>query len=98
QPGRDSRGREARAGAAARHQASPVRSAETASGRRGMISLAGQRVLITGGSRGIGRAAALLFARAGAEVGLTYHTRRADAEAVAQEIRGLGRRSFLAGG
>jgi 3-oxoacyl-[acyl-carrier protein] reductase len=63
-----------------------------------MISLAGQRVLITGGSRGIGRAAALLFARAGANVGITFHTRLADAEAVAKEIRGMGRRAFAAGG
>jgi 3-oxoacyl-[acyl-carrier protein] reductase len=55
-------------------------------------------VLITGGSRGIGRAAALLFARAGADVGLTYHTRVADAEAVAREIRALGRKVFVAGG
>ena len=63
-----------------------------------MISLAGQRVLITGGSRGIGRAAALLFARAGADVGVTYHTRMADAEAVAKEVRGMGRRAFYSGG
>ncbi|HEV8197082.1 MAG TPA: SDR family NAD(P)-dependent oxidoreductase [Gemmatimonadales bacterium] len=63
-----------------------------------MISLAGQRVLITGGSRGIGRAAALLFARAGADVGITYHTRVAEAEAVSKEIRGLGRKAFFSGG
>ncbi len=63
-----------------------------------MIELAGQRVLITGGSRGIGRATALLFARAGADVGVTYHTRLAAAEALAREIRGLGRRVFVSGG
>lgn len=63
-----------------------------------MISLSGQRTLITGGSRGIGRAAALLFARAGADVGITYHTRVSDAEAVAKEIRGMGRRAFFGGG
>lgn len=63
-----------------------------------MISLAGKAALITGGSRGIGRAAALLFARAGADVGITYHTRAADAEAVAHEVRGMGRRAFVAGG
>ena len=63
-----------------------------------MIDLAGQRVLITGGSRGIGRAAALLFARAGADVGVTYHTRLAEAEALAREIRSLGRKGFVAGG
>ncbi len=63
-----------------------------------MIALTGQRVLITGGSRGIGRAAALLFAQAGADVGITYHTRLGEAEAVAREIRALGRRAFVAGG
>lgn len=63
-----------------------------------MIALTGQRVLITGGSRGIGRAAALLFARAGADVGITYRTRIADAEQVSKEIRGMGRRAFHAGG
>lgn len=63
-----------------------------------MIALTGQRVLITGGSRGIGRAAALLFAQAGAEVGITYHTRQADADGVAREIRSMGRRAFVAGG
>jgi 3-oxoacyl-[acyl-carrier protein] reductase len=63
-----------------------------------MIALTGQRVLITGGSRGIGRAAALLFARAGADVGFTYHTRLAEAESLSREIRGMGRRVFVAGG
>ena len=38
-----------------------------------MISLAGHRTLITGGSRGIGRAAAILFAEAGSDVAFNYH-------------------------
>lgn len=63
-----------------------------------MISLAGRRILVTGGSRGIGRATALLCARAGADVGLTYHAARADAEQVAREIRQLGRRAYVGGG
>ncbi len=63
-----------------------------------MISLAGQRVLVTGGSRGIGRAVAILCAQAGADVGVTYRTRRADAESVAREIRRLGRRAYVGGG
>jgi 3-oxoacyl-[acyl-carrier protein] reductase len=63
-----------------------------------MISLAGKSILITGGSRGIGRAAALLCARAGANVGVTYHDRAGDAEAIAKQIRALGRRAFVGGG
>jgi 3-oxoacyl-[acyl-carrier protein] reductase len=63
-----------------------------------MIDLSGQRVLVTGGSRGIGRATALLFARAGANVGLTYHTRQAEAESAVREIRAMGRRAFCAAG
>ena len=63
-----------------------------------MISLAGKSILITGGSRGIGRATALLAARAGADVGITYHTRQTEAEQVAKEVRSLGRRAFVGGG
>ena len=63
-----------------------------------MISLEGKKALITGGSRGIGKAAALLFAQAGADVGLTYNTRAAEAEAVVKQIRGMDRRAFTAGG
>jgi 3-oxoacyl-[acyl-carrier protein] reductase len=63
-----------------------------------MISLAGRRIVITGGSRGIGRATALLAARAGADVGVLYHSRRTDAEAVAREVRAMGRRAYVGGG
>lgn len=63
-----------------------------------MISLAGKVALVTGGNRGIGRATALLLARAGADVALTYHSRGAEAEIVAAEIRELGRRAHTSGG
>jgi 3-oxoacyl-[acyl-carrier protein] reductase len=63
-----------------------------------MISLVGKTALVTGGSRGIGRATSLLLARAGADVGLTYHTRVGDAQAVEREIRAMGRRCFIGGG
>jgi 3-oxoacyl-[acyl-carrier protein] reductase len=63
-----------------------------------MIGLAGQTALVTGGSRGIGRAAAVLLARAGADVALTYHTRADEAESAAREIRELGRRTYVGGG
>lgn len=51
-----------------------------------MPLLAGQTAFVTGGSRGIGRAVALTFAREGAEILLHYHRNRDAAEAVAAEI------------
>jgi 3-oxoacyl-[acyl-carrier protein] reductase len=63
-----------------------------------MIDLSGKRLFVTGGSRGVGRAVALLFARAGADVALSYHTRRDAACAVAAEVEALGRRAVVVGG
>lgn len=63
-----------------------------------MIDLAGQVALVTGGSRGIGRSAALLLARAGADVALTFHTRADQAESVAREVQAVGRRTYVGGG
>jgi 3-oxoacyl-[acyl-carrier protein] reductase len=51
-------------------------------------SLEGKRALVTGGSRGIGRAVALELGRAGADVVVGYRTEAAEAEAVASEIGG----------
>jgi 3-oxoacyl-[acyl-carrier protein] reductase len=53
--------------------------------------LAGKTVLVTGASRGIGRAIALTAAAAGADVALTYRTDVRGATAVATTIRALGR-------
>ncbi len=50
--------------------------------------------LVTGGSRGIGRATALKLARGGADVAIGYGTRKDAAEEVVAEIRALGRKSL----
>lgn len=63
-----------------------------------LIDLGGKAALVTGGSRGIGRATALLLARAGADVAVTYHTREDAAVETVREIEALGRRGFAAGG
>lgn len=52
----------------------------------GLIDLQGRVALVTGGSRGIGAAAAVLFARAGARVALTYRSRWEDAQRVVQSL------------
>jgi NAD(P)-dependent dehydrogenase (short-subunit alcohol dehydrogenase family) len=49
--------------------------------------------LITGGSRGLGRSTAMALARKGVDVIFTYHTNKTEAEAVAAEIAGLGRKA-----
>ncbi|MCM0018652.1 MAG: SDR family oxidoreductase [Tagaea sp.] len=50
---------------------------------------------MTGASRGIGRAIATLFARAGADVALHYHRRDDLVETLAAVTRGLGRRAAI---
>jgi 3-oxoacyl-[acyl-carrier protein] reductase len=51
-------------------------------------SLEGKTALVTGGSRGIGRAVALELGRAGASVVVGYRTEQSEAEAVAEEVGG----------
>ena len=54
-----------------------------------MIDLAGKRAFVTGGGRGLGRATALLLARAGATVAVGYRARKPAAEPhVAAAVRG----------
>jgi 3-oxoacyl-[acyl-carrier protein] reductase len=57
------------------------------------LGLRGKRALVTGGSRGVGRATALMLARAGADVVIGYHSRAEEAEAVVAELRALGVRA-----
>ena len=59
-----------------------------------MISLRGKRALVTGGSRGIGAATALLLAECGADVGIGYRARQSEAAEVVQRLAGLGVRAF----
>lgn len=58
-----------------------------------MTTPAPKIALVTGGSRGLGRSTALALARKGADVILTYHSERAQADAVVAEIAGLGRKA-----
>jgi len=53
--------------------------------------LAGQKALVTGASKGIGRGIALALARAGADVVVNYNSDRTGAEATVKEIQGIGR-------
>jgi len=58
------------------------------------FSLKGKNAVVTGGSRGIGRAIAMGLAEAGADVVLTYKSNRAEADKVVGEIQKLGRRAL----
>jgi 3-oxoacyl-[acyl-carrier protein] reductase len=63
------------------------------------LSLAGKTAIVTGagrGGRGIGRGIALALAEAGADVLITARTNVADAEAVAEAVRALGRKGVAA--
>jgi len=60
-----------------------------------MIDLSGKTALVTGSSRGIGRACALRLAQSGADVIVNYVTSRAAAMEVAAQIDALGRRAYV---
>ncbi len=60
-----------------------------------MIQFDSQTVLITGGSRGIGRSAAIMFAQAGADVAINYQAREDAAREVRREAERAGRRCLV---
>ena len=57
--------------------------------------LESKKALVTGSSRGIGRATALAFAREGADVVIHYRRQKDQAEAVAEEVRAMGREALV---
>src|SRR6201986_3568644 len=61
--------------------------------RSNMTTLSGKTALVTGASRGIGRASALALAKQGAQVLVHYGRNAVEAEAVVAEIRAAGGRA-----
>jgi len=61
------------------------------------MKLEGKVAVVTGGSRGVGRAISIAFAQEGADVVVNYATRPQAAEEVVKEIEGLGRRAVAVG-
>lgn len=54
------------------------------------VNLVGKRALVTGGSRGVGRATARLLAQAGAHVGFSYYDRHDEARGLVAELEQQG--------
>ena len=60
------------------------------------MQLEGRTALVTGASRGIGRAIALALAEEGADVAVNFVSSEGPAKEVAEQIRNMGRRAMLA--
>ncbi|MFJ4210136.1 SDR family oxidoreductase [Paenarthrobacter sp. NPDC089675] len=54
-----------------------------------------QTAIVTGSDSGIGRATAVALAKAGMDVGITWHSDQQGAEDTAQEVRDLGRKAVV---
>jgi 3-oxoacyl-[acyl-carrier protein] reductase len=63
-----------------------------------VIDLSGKSAVVTGGSRGIGRAIVLRLARQGADVAFSYRGNEAAASATVGDVEGLGRRGIAVQG
>ena len=63
-----------------------------------MIDLSGKSAVVTGGSRGIGRAIVLRLAGQGADVAFSYRGNEAAARAVVGEVEALGRKALAVQG
>src|SRR6185503_11562807 len=61
-----------------------------------MLTLAGKSALVTGGSRGIGRAVCILFGRLGARVAVNYVRDEAAASSTAAAVQAAGGEAFAA--
>src|SRR5688572_16261090 len=58
------------------------------------FDLLGKRAVVTGASRGVGRAIALMLARAGAQVGISYQARHEEAAQVVYDLERMGVSAF----
>jgi 3-oxoacyl-[acyl-carrier protein] reductase len=63
-----------------------------------LIDLRGKNAIVTGGSRGVGKATALLLARAGASVGIGYRSRTEAADEAVRALEDLGVHAWAEGG